>query len=220
MKIRKMVIFDLDGTLLDTLDDLTDSVNYVLEKNGFPRRSHEEIRSFIGSGSAVLIKNSLPEDKGEYFEACHDEFKQYYRDHSKIKTKAYDGIVDLLKLLKSRGILLSVVSNKPDFAVGTLCKYYFGDLLSSSVGDRAGVAKKPSAEPVFLAMKELGCEKAVFVGDSEVDVLTASNADLPCVAVTWGFRDKAELIKAGAEHCADNASQLKEKIFTLLGEKE
>jgi phosphoglycolate phosphatase len=214
---KRAVIFDLDGTLLDTLDDLTDAVNHILNKYGYPERSRGEVRSFLGNGARDLIKRSLPEGiDDELFEKYLAEYKEYYNAHSAVKTKPYDGVPALLESLKDKGILTAVVSNKPDDAVKELCRRYFGELVNISVGDRADLKRKPDAEPVRFAMDALGCESAVFVGDSEVDVMTAENADLPCVIMTWGFRDKGFLEEYGAKLFADDAEQLEKTIYELL----
>lgn len=216
---KRAVIFDLDGTLLDTLDDLANAVNYILCKYGFAERSREEIRGFLGNGARDLIKRSLPEGiDGELFEKYLAEYKEYYNAHSAVKTKPYDGVPALLESLKDKGILTAVVSNKPDDAVKELCRRYFGELVNISVGDRADLKRKPDAEPVRYAMSSLGCEKAVFVGDSEVDVLTAKNAGLPCISLTWGFRDKDFLEEHGAKIFASDTEQIKQRIYELFGE--
>ncbi len=220
MNGEKLIIFDLDGTLLDTLDDLCDSVNYVLEKNGFATRTRDEVRSFLGSGAEYLIRKSLPEDKlDEAFDTCFAEYKAYYKTHSQIKTKPYDGVLPLLKFLREKGYYLAVVSNKPHFAVEILCRDYFGDLMTVCTGEREGVARKPAPDAIFALMKELDCQNAIFVGDSEVDVMTAKNANIPSVIMTWGFRDREQLADAGAVNLADNAIELQNKIFEIFGEK-
>ena len=218
---KNAVIFDLDGTLLDTLDDLTNAVNYFLESHGYPSIAKKTVRSYLGNGAAHLIKSAMPETvDDETFAKYVAEYAEYYRAHSSIETKPYDGVLDVLKELKSDGISVAVVSNKPDPSVKVLCRQYFGELVDFSVGDRPDIARKPSADPVILATKELGCERAVFVGDSEVDVLTANNAGMPCVSLTWGFRDRDVLEECGALHFADDAEELKEQIYRLLGKGE
>lgn len=211
------VIFDLDGTLLDTLDDLCDAVNHLLNNHGYPSVSKMAVRSYLGNGAAELVKLSLPEKvDDETFEKYLNEYKEYYAAHSKIKTKPYDGVVGVLKDLKARGIATAVVSNKPDNAVKALCREYFGELVCFALGDRPDIERKPSAAPVLFAMESIGCERAVFVGDSEVDVITAANAGLPCISLTWGFRDRDLLEEYGALHFADSAAQLDELIDELL----
>ena len=201
------VVFDLDGTLLDTLGDLRDSVNFALEKNNLPKRTTEEIRSFVGNGIRLLIERSVPENAPiETVDKCFSDFKEYYKDHSAILTKPYDEIIGLMKILKSNGVKIAVVSNKADFAVKTLMEDYFGGLYDCAYGERAGVERKPAPDAVFGAISEMGAdiENTVYIGDSEVDVETAKNANLPCVAVTWGFRDKKVLESLNPEYIVDS----------------
>ncbi|MBQ8409841.1 MAG: HAD-IA family hydrolase [Clostridia bacterium] len=220
MNDKIVVIFDLDGTLLDTLDDIANAVNYMMRKHGFPERTRTAIRKFLGNGARDLMRRSVPTDvEGEDFEKLLAEYMEYYNAHSKILTKPYDGVLPLLAELKAGGIKTAVVSNKPDMTVKALCKEYFGNRLDFALGDRPDIKKKPSAAPILLAMKELGCERAVYVGDSEVDILAAKNADLPCISLTWGFRDRELLEEYGAAHFADTADELKKQIFGLLSEE-
>ena len=210
MKLNS-VVFDLDGTLLDTLSDLKNSVNYALEKNNLPKRTTEEIRSFVGNGIRLLIERSVPENTpSEITEVCFSDFKEYYKDHSAISTKPYDGIIDLMKKLKSVGVKIAVVSNKADFAVKTLMEDYFSGLYDCAYGERAGVERKPAPDAVFGAIKEMGAEieNTVYIGDSEVDVETSKNAKLPCIAVTWGFRDKEVLESLCPEYIVDSPSDI------------
>ncbi len=218
---KKAVIFDLDGTLLDTLDDLTAAVNYFLRTHGYPERTRSEIRHFLGNGAGYLIKCSLPERVDEDILSEYlREYIEYYNANSSIETKPYEGVTALLDELQKNGIATVVVSNKPDVVARELCREYFGDLVDFALGDREGIDRKPSADPVKYAMKRVGCDRAVFVGDSEVDILTAKNADLSCVCVTWGFRDRDMLEENGGRYFADNAEQLKDHIFELLSENE
>lgn len=218
---KSAVLFDLDGTLLDTLDDLANAVNHILRKYSYPERTVKEIRSFLGNGALDLVKRSLPEDVGEEeLKARLAEYVEYYNAHSKIETKPYDGVLWLLGELKNKGVSVAVVSNKPDPAVKELCREYFGELVDFAMGDRADIARKPSAEPVIYAMSELGCDRAVYVGDSEVDVLTAKNAGLPCISMTWGFRDREILEKCGARYFANDADELNKYICDLLFTEE
>ena len=217
--LKKAVLFDLDGTLLDTLADLKNAVNYILNKYGYPEKTMDETKANLGSGAAELIRRSLPNGvDSDRFAVCLEEYKAYYSAHSQIETAPYAGVVDVIRNLKSKGIKVAVVSNKPDLAVGLLCRDYFGDLIDFAVGDRADINRKPDAAPVKLAMEKLGCEKAVFVGDSEIDVKTAQNAKLPCVSVTWGFRDKLCLKEQGAEYFADTMEELEQLCLSLLEE--
>ena len=210
MKLNS-VVFDLDGTLLDTLGDLRDSVNFALEKNNLPKRTTEEIRSFVGNGIRLLIERAVPENTPiEITDKCFSDFKEYYKDHSAILTKAYDGIIDLLTTLKEKGVKIAVVSNKADFAVKTLMEDYFKGLYDCAYGERAGVMRKPAPDAVFGAVSEMGgnLENTVYIGDSDVDIETSKNAKLPCIAVTWGFRDKEVLESLNPEYIVDSPSDI------------
>lgn len=190
------VIFDLDGTILDTLDDLRDSVNFALKNNNLPCRSTEEIRAFVGNGIRLLIERAVPQNTEKaVVDKCFDDFKAHYKNNSANLTKPYNGVTAVLNQLKDKGIKLAVVSNKADFAVQTLVKKYFNGIFDFSVGEKEGIRRKPFPDSVFNAMEYLGADKntTVYVGDSEVDVETAFNSGIPCIAVTWGFRDKAVL---------------------------
>lgn len=192
------VIFDLDGTLLDTLDDLTDSVNHVLEENGYPARTKAYVRRIVGNGLKQTLRLCLPEGSSEEeTERLLPVFASYYGSHCQVKTKPYDGIMDSLKTLSERGYKLAIVSNKGDSAVKTLNEQCFKRYVEVAIGEREGIRKKPEPDTVFEALKELRSEKsrAVYVGDSEVDKKTADNAGLPCISVDWGFRDREELEK-------------------------
>ncbi len=205
------VIFDLDGTILDTLEDLKNSVNYALSNNGLPERSLEEVRSFVGNGIRLLVERSVPLGTDEAtFNKCFSDFKQHYKANSANNTKPYDGIIDTLKDLKSNGYKLAVVSNKADFAVQTLVSDYFDGIFHYAVGERDGIRRKPYPDSVISALEFLGVDNnnAVYVGDSEVDVETAHNSELTCIAVTWGFRDKSVLESLSPEYIIDKPSQL------------
>ena len=195
------VIFDLDGTLLDTLDDLTASVNFALASFSLPVRTREEVRGFVGNGIVNLMQRAIGY-KHPKFEEIFQAFRQHYGEHCKDKTKEYDGITPLLKALKTQGVQTAVVSNKADFAVKALAKEYFPNLLEEAVGENeaAGIAKKPAPDALLAVMKNLNAEKetTVYVGDSEVDIQTAKNAGVDCVSVVWGFKDEAFLMENGA----------------------
>lgn len=211
MKKIDTVIFDLDGTLLDTIEDLTDSVNYILKKHNYPIRSIDEIRSFVGNGMRRLIELSAPGGLGEEkIESLFAELKEYYTAHSNIKTKLYPGILELLSYLQSNGYKTAIVSNKNHAAVCELKQIYFNDYIETAIGQKEGIRRKPYADCVFSALQNLGCgcENAVYIGDSEVDVKTAQNAGITCIAVSWGFRDRQQLIDAGAEIIVDDASEI------------
>lgn len=221
MNSEKAIIFDLDGTLLDTLDDLTDCVNYVLGKHGYKLRDRLEIRRFLGNGARYLIDCSLGGAlEGDAFECFLEEYKAYYEKNSGIKTAPYENIVDLLGRLREKGFKLAVVSNKPDGAARYLCDLHFPKLIDFVIGDRADIRRKPAPDPVLLAMRELGCDDAIYVGDSEVDIQTAKNANVPCVSVAWGFRDRDELIASGADYLADTADELGVILLNLNNTSE
>ncbi len=212
----KAVLFDMDGTLLDTLEDLCDSTNHALAQMGCPLRGIEEIRRFIGNGAEKQIRRAVPEgtSEGKIMETLA-AFRAYYQDHCQIKTKVYDGLLDVLSELKEKGVKMAVVSNKPDAAVKKLSREYFGDRLDYAIGPSDGVRCKPYPDMAEEALKALGVEKkdAVFVGDSEVDVQTGLNAGLDVIAVSWGFRSREVVIEAGASKIADNASELEKLIL-------
>lgn len=214
----KYVIFDLDGTLLDTLDDLADSVNATLTEYSFDTVNREHVRRSIGNGVGLLMKRSLPNGTSdELCEECTDFFRRHYAENCENKTRPYDGIPKLLLKLRQNGIGTAVVSNKFDGAVKRLCKKYFDGLIELAIGERDGVARKPSPDSVFAAVSELGGDIArdriLYVGDSDVDVLTAKHAGVDCAAVTWGFRDRDVLLNAGATLLADDCAQLENIIF-------
>ena len=212
----KAVLFDMDGTLLDTLEDLCDSTNHALAQMGYPLRGIEEIRRFIGNGAEKQIRRAVPEgtSEGKIMETLA-AFRAYYQDHCQIKTKVYDGLLDVLSELKEKGVKMAVVSNKPDAAVKKLSREYFGDRLDYAIGPSDGVRCKPYPDMAEEALKALGVEKkdAVFVGDSEVDVQTGLNAGLDVIAVSWGFRSRKVVIEAGAKMIADDAGELEKLIL-------
>lgn len=211
MNKKNTVIFDLDGTLLNTLEDLRDSVNAIMKKYGFPQYSTDQIRSFVGNGVGKLIERSVPEGReNESFEAALADFKSYYTAHCRIRTKPYDGVLDLMKSLCERGFRLAIVSNKNDAAVRELNEIYFSQYTKAAIGDREGAKRKPAPDAVFAALGELGSEKenAVYVGDSEVDYETAANSGLDCILVSWGFRDRELLQSLEGAVVADDCEQL------------
>ena len=204
-------IFDLDGTLLDTLDDLADSVNATLHHFSYPLRTLDEIRKFVGNGMRNLIQLSLggiPEN----FENILAYFKKYYGENCEKKTKPYEGIIEVLQYLKSQGKKTAIVSNKADYATQVLSKNYFNGLIDFTIGEneQAGVRRKPFPDSVLKAMDFFGAKKenTVYIGDSETDIQTAKNAGLRCISVVWGFRDKEYLIKEGATKIITKPSEL------------
>lgn len=189
----RSILFDLDGTLLDTLDDLANSVNYALRTHHLPERSHTEIRSFLGNGIRNLMLDAVGRGMSdEAFEPVFQTFRTYYVEHCLDKSKPFAGIIDLLKALQQRGITMAVVSNKLHPAVVELNERFFKEYITSAVGESATVRRKPNPDAVLAALSELGCSKdeAVYVGDSEVDLYTAQNAGMQCMLVLWGFRDE------------------------------
>lgn len=195
------IIFDLDGTLLDTLEDLADAVNYALMKNEQPVRTIEEIKSFVGNGVRNLIIRAIEQgEQNPAFEQIFQDFKAYYGVHCNDKTRPYEGIMDLLKELQQEGFLIAVVSNKLDSAVKELCELHFKGLIQVAIGDRENQARKPAPDMIHTALATLGAEKeqAIYIGDSEVDIQTARNAKIPCISVLWGFRTRRFLDEQGA----------------------
>ena len=214
MKIEA-VIWDLDGTLLDTLCDLAASTNAALEMNGMPLRTIDEVRQFVGNGIRKLMVRAVPGgDENPQFEKAFKDFIDHYGAHSRDNTKPYDGILDLLDNLAGKGVKHAIVSNKIDFAVKELNQIYFGSRIGIAVGDDPSRERKPAPDSVLVAMRELGvtAEETVYVGDSDVDVMTAHNAGIPCFAVSWGFRPVSCLEGAGADEIAHTPQQLQEMI--------
>ncbi len=208
------LLFDLDGTLLDTLEDLTDATNYALAQFGFPSRTVAEVRRFVGNGAQNQIRLSLPEGADPaWIEPVLNCYKPYYTAHCQIKTKPYDGVLPALQTLVEK-YPVAIVSNKPDAAVKALCADYFPGIFA--LGERADCPRKPAADMVFKAMEAIGVETCIYVGDSEVDVLTAKNAGMPCLSVLWGFRDREDMQAVGAEHFCNDTSLLIEKLEEMI----
>lgn len=206
------VIWDLDGTLLDTLDDLYLSMAYALDTAGMPPRSREEIRTFVGNGLRSLMRRAIPAGApAEEADRLYDIFCPYYAVHCNDHTHPYEGIPALLEELRGRGVRMAIVSNKGDFAVKELAKLYFNGVIPIAVGARDGVPVKPARDLVDLALRELDADlsRAVYIGDSEVDVVTARNADLPCISLSWGFRSVETLREAGADVICDDIDALR-----------
>jgi phosphoglycolate phosphatase len=211
------IVFDLDGTLLNTLEDLTDAVNTALASENLPERSVEEIRGFVGNGIVKLMERAVPGGRQHpAFDSMMKEFRAFYSEHCQDKTAPYDGILELLKNLHEKGMKMAVVSNKADFAVKELIPVYFADYISVCHGENEdeGIRKKPAPDMVFHALEEMNCpvEKAVYVGDSDVDLQTAKNAGMDCVGVSWGFRGRKFLEENGAKYVIDIPSELLEVI--------
>ena len=205
------ILWDLDGTLLDTLEDLADAVNYALAHFGYPERTIEEVRRFVGNGARRLMALAVPE--GADADAAFEVFHTYYDAHCQIKTKPYEGIPEVLAQLGEK-YPMAIVSNKPDSAVKLLCAQYFPGLYAR--GESADCPRKPAPDMVYKAMAEIGADRCIYVGDSEVDVLTAKNAGVPCLSVLWGFRDKETLLEAGADHFCENPADLLRKLKEMI----
>lgn len=221
MKKIDTVVFDLDGTLLNTLDDLSNSVNYALRTCGCRERSRDEVRRFLGNGVANLMRKAVPEEAGE---ACYAEalavFRRYYMFHCLELTAPYEGICALLSLLSAKSYKLAIVSNKPQAAVTQLNERFFRRYIHVAIGESEGISRKPAPDTVNAALRQLGSspEDAVYVGDSEVDIMTARNAGMPCISVTWGFRDRDFLEEHQAGYIAQNPDDVAFWVSRLSGE--
>ena len=211
-----LAIFDMDGTILNTLEDLHDSVNYILGLYEFPKVTINDTRNNVGNGVRLLLKRSAPEWVDEStLDKMFEDFSAYYRKHSDIKTRPYNGIADTIRELRAAGVKTAVVSNKIDSAVQDLVVRYFYGLFDYALGEVEGIARKPEPDMVYRTLDELKIDKteAVYIGDSDVDIETAFNSGLDCIAVTWGFRDRDLLIKKGASAFADTPEDLTKYII-------
>lgn len=212
------VIFDLDGTLLNTLEDLKDSVNHALKELNYPLKTAEEVRSYIGNGVWQLIQLSVPAGtSADASDQCLQLFKEHYARNNRNKTAPYEGIMELLEDLKKQGIKLAVVSNKFDAAVKALCPVYFPGYIDIAIGESARVARKPAPDSVNAVMEALGSakEQVIYVGDSEVDVETAHNAGIPCIGVAWGFRGRKVLEDAGADIIIEKPQEIADYLIKI-----
>ena len=205
------ILFDLDGTLLDTLEDLADAVNHTMRQFGYPERTLEEVRCFVGNGARKLIERAVPD--GADVDAVLAAFRTYYDAHCQVKTKPYGGIMEALAELEKK-YPIAVVSNKPDSAVKSLCADYFPGLYAR--GESTDCPRKPAPDMVFKAMEAIGVERCIYVGDSEVDVLTAKNAGMPCLSVLWGFRDREEIEAEGGNCFCINTAELTKKLEEMI----
>ncbi len=210
------IIFDLDGTLLDTLDDLTASVNFCMNKYHCHIHTREEVRNMVGNGIYVLMERALPGGRSHpQYEECMAAFPAYYKEHMLDQTKPFEGIYDLLSELKEKHYKLAIVSNKFGAAVKGLNQTFFSDYIPVAIGESASVAKKPAPDTVFQAMKELHSspENCIYIGDSEVDIETAKNAGVPCISVNWGFKDTSFLQEHGASVIVSSPAELLKAIL-------
>ena len=212
----RLAIFDMDGTILDTLSDLADSVNATLAAKGMPTHSIDAVRCFVGNGAAKLIERAVPAGTSPAeIEQTLQDFTTYYKAHSAVKTAPYEGMVEMLAHLREAGYLLAVLSNKPDVAVGALAERYFPGVFDLALGQREGVPVKPAPDGVLDVLNglEVSPEDAVFIGDSEVDVATALNAGLDGVFVTYGFRSEQTLREAGAKEICHTVAALEQALL-------
>ena len=207
----ELIVFDMDGTILDTLEDLKNSMNHTLRLHHMPERTLDEIRSFVGNGIRKLIERAVPTGTSEHkIYEIHGDFMKHYEIHCADCTKPYDGVIDLIKELRNRGYKTAVVSNKAHGAVQDLCVQYFPGLFDLAIGERPEIAKKPAPDMVNMALEQLQVtrEKAVYIGDSDVDVATARNSELDMIAVDWGFRTREFLVEQGARTIVSKPAEI------------
>ncbi len=212
----KVAVFDMDGTILDTLEDLKNSVNYALRKNFFPLRSYEEVKLFVGNGIPKLIERACPKDTEKaVLGKVYEDFTEHYKVHCKDETHAYKGVSEVIGTLKQVGVKVCVVSNKDDYAVKELCDLYFSGLFDYSLGRKDGIDKKPAPDMVYSALNYFKAEKcrSVYIGDSDVDYMTAKNAGLDFIGVAWGFRGYDFLKNLGAETIVNSPEEITEIIL-------
>lgn len=215
------VLFDLDGTLLNTLDDLTDALNHTMRRFNHPSHTAEEVRSFVGNGVRKLIQRALPDPDSAETDAAVLEFKRYYTDHCNVRTHPYEGVLEAMTALDEVGVKLAIVSNKNDEAVQSLAHTYFGSLITVSVGGRDGVPRKPAPNMPMAALEALGSEpeRTLYVGDSDVDFHTALNAGMDCMLVGWGFRDPEMLEALNAHYFVRDPAEMPALILQASAEE-
>lgn len=219
MSEKRIAIFDLDGTLLDTLYDIGDSLNIMLEHFGYPTRTYEEVQGMVGNGVKKLVHRAIPMgEDNPIADECVEYFKSIYSADLTKKTCPYRGISEALRILRAHGIEVAVVTNKVHNAAVDLCEKFFGDTVSMVLGDRDGMRKKPYPDGVFYVMEQLGCNRAVYVGDADTDIDVAKNAGILSVSVLWGFRDRDFLIAHGAEIVVRDTNELLRELGRLLDE--
>ena len=216
----KLVIFDMDGTVLDTLSDLLSAMNHSLEKHGYSKHTLDEMKTFVGSGLYMMAVRAMPEgtDKA-IIDSVFTEFKAYYAAHLNIETKPYPGIVSMMETLREKGISMGISSNKFQEGAQMLADCHFGSLIGCTIGESAVYPKKPDPAGTNAIAAHFGAEKGniLYVGDSDVDVQTAKNAFLPCLCVSWGFRSKEQLTHAGATKIVDTVEELTSSILEFFG---
>ena len=207
----KTLIFDLDGTLLDTLQDLAAATNYTLRKNGFPERTTDEVRMFVGNGIRKLIERAVPAGTSVAVqERVYADFNVYYKAHCADTTCTYPGVLQLLEEARALGCQTAIVSNKADYGVQELAKQYFPGLLDAAIGEQAGIAKKPAPDMLVAIMEKLGADKesTIYIGDSDTDLMTAANTGIPCIGACWGFRGREFLVAHGATLLAERVEDV------------
>lgn len=220
---NRLVIFDMDGTVLDTLDDLLTAMNHALGKNGYPLHTREEMKTFVGNGLYKMVVRALPEGTSEAVtDRVFVDFKGYYADHLNVDTKPYTGIKAILEALKANGIAAGISSNKFDPGAKALAETHFGPLIGLTVGESETVPKKPDPTGTRMLMEYFGADEksTLYVGDSGVDLATAKNAGLNCVCVSWGFTPRPELIRLGADRIVDTPQALLQAICSFFGKDE
>lgn len=216
MKRYDTIIFDLDGTLLDTIGDLTEGVNHVMQTHGFPLHTEKEVKMGLGNGVGYLMKHMIPNGtKNLLYNSCVEEFQAYYIEHMNVHTLPFPGIMELLDALNQEGFKIAIVSNKFDDAVKQLKDVYFGEQIQIAIGESETVSRKPAPDMLLKAIDELESspERTVFIGDSEVDIETAQNAGIPCISVLWGFRERIVLEINGALHFAQTPEEVLEMLL-------
>ena len=208
---KKLYIFDMDGTILNTIDDIAGAINYVLDMHGYPRHTVDEVKSFVGNGLKRALELSLPDGvAGDVLNQLFTELVAYYNEHSNIMTRPYEGIVEVIHKLREQGKIVAVVSNKRVEAVRDLCDIYFAGCFDMALGDQDGIARKPAPDMTNMVIEHYGIlkDKCVYIGDSDVDLMTARNTEIDCIAVTWGFRTREFLVEHGATMIIDRPEEL------------